>query len=277
MEILPIIALDRIDASGRIRTLCPDQVEALVDSIASVGLLNPITVTRASTGFRLVAGAHRLEACRRLGYFEIEAIVKDLTELEAVLAECDENLCGTKLTPVERAQFTARRKEVYEALHPEAKHGGDRRSDQVANLATCSFSEDQSNKTGASERTVRRDAERGERVAPEAMQMIRGTKLDSGAYLDRIKTLPPDDQVTTIKRDLSQDRVAERSRPSASLPPDGRTIPTFEELRQAIYLLSDLSVQDYLSICPPQQKAAMCQRLVKLEQVFEAVREEAVR
>lgn len=39
------------------------------------------------------------------------------------LSMIDENLCGPALTPSEKARFTARRKEAYEALHPETKRG----------------------------------------------------------------------------------------------------------------------------------------------------------
>ncbi len=50
----------------------------------------------------------------------------------------------------ERTQGALSRKDAYEALHPETKHGGVRKSDQVANLATCSdrFTADTAAKTG---------------------------------------------------------------------------------------------------------------------------------
>lgn len=73
--------------------------------------------------------------------------------------------------------FTKRRKEASEDLHPETRHGGDRKSDQVANLATRSFAADQADATGAAERTVRRDAERGEKVNDEVSALIQATLL----------------------------------------------------------------------------------------------------
>jgi hypothetical protein len=64
--------------------------------------------------------------------------------------------------PVEhlfRAKQVARRKEIYETLHPEAKHGANQhsRSGQLVH----SFAEATAHATGKDARTVRRDAERG--------------------------------------------------------------------------------------------------------------------
>lgn len=78
------------------------------------------------------------------------------------------------MTPFDRAQQTARRKAIYLELHPETAHGGDRKSDQVANLATRSFDKETAAVSGQSERVVRRDAERGEKVIPEVLEMIKG-------------------------------------------------------------------------------------------------------
>ena len=64
----------------------------------------------------------------------------------------------------ERALFTKRRKEAYEALHPETKNGENQhtRVRQVGEATSADrFTADTAAKTGQSERAVQRDAERG--------------------------------------------------------------------------------------------------------------------
>jgi len=125
------IQIALIESGTRLRATDPSQVAELVESIREVGLLNPITVFRKKVlrgadwvdGFGLVAGAHRFEAAKQLGWTEIPGHVVELSDMQRDLAECDENLRGPKLSPAERARFMKRRKEAYEALHPEAKAG----------------------------------------------------------------------------------------------------------------------------------------------------------
>ena len=64
--------------------------------------------------------------------------------------------------PSERALFTQRRKEAYEALHPETKHGENQhtRSRQVGDNHAGRFTADTAARTGQSERSVQRDAAR---------------------------------------------------------------------------------------------------------------------
>ena len=201
-----------ISTLGRLRDLDPAQVKALAESIEEVGLLNPITVYpreivrngQPVEGYGLVAGAHRLEACKSLGWQEVPAVVVDLDDNDRIIAECDENLCGSRLTPAEKAEFTAARKRAYLAKHPETAHGGDRKSDQVDNLSTCSFADDQADKTGETARNVRRNAERGEKVTPSALAMVKGTRLDTGDFLGKLKKVAPDKQPAFVKRALEQ-------------------------------------------------------------------------
>lgn len=216
---LATIPIDLIENGQRLREISEAQVEALMNSIADVGLLNPISVYRrqlfrggnAVDGYGLVAGLHRKTACERLGLVEIEANVLDLSDLECQIAECDENLCAPQLTPSDRARFTKRRKEAYEALHPETKRGvAGGMARQGTATDTVSFADATAAATGKDARTVRRDAERGEKIADAALTKIKGTDLDTGAYLDKLKKLPVTDQLQRVQADLRKDRPEPR-------------------------------------------------------------------
>lgn len=215
IQMLPIEKIvRRVDA----RVINDATVSALAESIASVGLINPIRVRERLDQWELSAGSHRLAACERLGLAEVECIVTNDDDLHAELSMIDENLCRNELSPAERASQTARRKTIYLELHPETAHGGDRKSDQVDKLSTRSFAEETASATGKDERTIRRDAERGEKVIPEVIDMITGTKLDTGTYLDKLKRLPPNEQVAAAKRDLAilRSQEKERAKPAQS-------------------------------------------------------------
>lgn len=208
---LATISIDMIDDGQRLRDISEAQVASLVNSIGDVGLLNPITVfpkkvLRGASwvdGYGLIAGLHRKTACERLGLVEIEAQVLDLSDLERQIAECDENLCATILSPSERARFTKRRKDAYEALHPETKRGvaGGLARQGVA-TDKLSFAAATAAATGKDERTVQRDAERGERIAEEALAAVKGTHLDTATYLDTLKAVPKEAQAKTVREQL---------------------------------------------------------------------------
>ena len=205
------ISAGLIEPGTRLRSLTESTVNRLMASIRDVGLLHPVCVYRrkvirggvAVDGFGIVAGAHRVEACRRLGWDVIPAVITDADELHRQLAEVDENLCGTTLSPAEGALFTQRRKDIYEALHPETRQGGDRGNQhtggkptrQVGDLPSADrFTADTAARTGQSERKVQRDAQRGESVAPEILEEIRGTDLDKGVVIDALAKAPRDEQ-----------------------------------------------------------------------------------
>lgn len=208
-----------ISYAGRIREADAKRVSALAESIKEVGLLNPITVyateiIRAGQtvqGFGLIAGMHRLRACQGLGWSEIPATVVELGEQERIIAECDENLCVAELSPSDRAVFTAKRKAAYLALHPETGHG---KASSGKDADIASFADDQAAKTGQAKRTVQLDAERGEKVSNAALAMIRGTRLDTGRYLDDLKAVSPEKQVAKVKEDLRPVAQAQTSRAS---------------------------------------------------------------
>lgn len=206
------LPVEKISRRPDARPINSDAVAGLVDSIGTVGLINPIRVRASGDGWEVIAGVHRLEACKALGLVDIECDVVDDDDLHAELAMIDENLCRAELTPSDRASQTARRKAIYLELHPDTGHGK-ASPNKDANLAP--FHVETAKATGQSERTVQRDTERGEKILPEVMEMIRGTKLDTGTYLDKLKKMPGSEQYRAASRDLLHIRNQERQALSA--------------------------------------------------------------
>jgi ParB/RepB/Spo0J family partition protein len=80
-------------------------VSELVRSIQHMGLLQPIAVRSNVSGFEVVFGNHRLEACKRLGWEKIPSIVHELSDDEAFLARVSENLVrNTEVNSLEEAK-----------------------------------------------------------------------------------------------------------------------------------------------------------------------------
>jgi hypothetical protein len=110
-EIKPIALSDIAVAIQRLRRLRPETANALAQSMATQGQLQPIVVRPHNDhGYWLVAGFHRFEAAKQLGWQEITCTVFDHMEAnEAELAEIDENLIRANLTPAEEAMHLGRR------------------------------------------------------------------------------------------------------------------------------------------------------------------------
>ena len=113
------IDIDEIEVGETLIPIDQRRVAALAESIADIGLLQPISVS----GRRLIAGRHRLLACRALGWSQISAI--ELTGLDALACEAaslDENLVrGFTRSPAIRAILIARRRALYVAMHPQTE------------------------------------------------------------------------------------------------------------------------------------------------------------
>lgn len=199
------------------RNINAAKVEALAESISDTGLINPIRV-RPIDGdrFEVIAGMHRLQAHKILGLAEITAIVVNDDDLHAELAMIDENLIREELTPVDRAQSVARRKEIYEELFPDTVAGvAGGKARQGTATDKLSFAADTARATGRDERSVQRDAARGARIAPDVMDFIRATPLNTGLFLDRIKNLAPAEQMRVSREELRRVEAAERARRAA--------------------------------------------------------------
>ena len=197
-----LVPISEIKINAGRREADPEGVQELVDSISKVGLLNPITIDREHT---LIAGLHRLEAAKLLGWTEIECNVSSLEGLLAELAEVDENVVRKGLSAVEYSDLLLRRKEIYEALHPETKAGTSQAAGMnraKGNNVGCkmhptskSFVQDTAEKLGVNPSTIKRQIQTAKNLTNEAKDIIRdtGTKITKKDAL-KLSRLEPEQQ-----------------------------------------------------------------------------------
>jgi ParB family chromosome partitioning protein len=132
--------------------------------------------------------------------------------LHAELAEIDENIARNPLTAVEQTKALARRKEIYETLHPAAKAGNKTAKTEggkkAKGPAAASFAEDTAEKTGTSLRTVQRDLAIGQAIPDEVAELIKDTPIaDNKRELKKLARLEPEEQ-KIVAQMLAEGEVA---------------------------------------------------------------------
>lgn len=205
-----------IEAGERLRAVDPAKVSGLKASIAELGLRTPVTVAATRDGdewhFRLVAGAHRLEALRQLGEEYAECFVMEGDPDDAALWEIDENFARAELTDAQRAEHHVRREEILKRKGLVSKGRG---GDQTAKSAVRSYAKQTADTLGVSERTVRQDLQRGKNITPDVLADVAGTDLDKGVVLDELARTAPDDQRAKLAEITLRRQEAERIRKGA--------------------------------------------------------------
>ena len=87
------------------KVLDDELMQQTIDSIMQVGILNPAIIRPdPEGGYEMVAGHRRLYAADLAGLKTIPAIVRNLTDDEAVILMVDSNLQRETISPMERAQ-----------------------------------------------------------------------------------------------------------------------------------------------------------------------------
>lgn len=201
---------DKLTLRPDARPINPAMVSGIADGIAKGEPIPPLRVRPMGDGWEVTYGGHRLAAHKLLGLAEVLCDVREDSDETAELAMIDENLIREELSPADRARYTLRKREIYHAEHPEAKRGGYEGHVKLSTIEYESFAANTSRLTGRGESSVMRDAERGDRISDEVLDMIRGTPLDTGVYLDKLKRLSPNDQYRAVERDLALQRNKNR-------------------------------------------------------------------
>lgn len=177
------IDIDKIQIGARKRGVNKTKVIELANSIKQVGLLNPITVCANNEHYNLIAGLHRLEACKSLEWKKITANLFEGDSLDAELAEIDENLLRNELTVLEQGEYLQRRNEILEEKKKRAKRGGQignkNASKNESDTMTLSFQTTAAiaNELGLSERSAQRRIQAANNIIPEVKEVIRNTDI----------------------------------------------------------------------------------------------------
>ena len=116
------------------KTFNPDELAELQASLASSGLLQPITVRPAGDAYELIAGERRLRAATNLGWTEIPALVKDLDDRSSLVMALVENLQRSDLNPIDEARGYQRLAEEFEFTHQQIADSTGKERATISNL-----------------------------------------------------------------------------------------------------------------------------------------------
>ena len=258
------ILIQKIQVCERLRKVRTEAVTALAESIKTLGLLNPVLVTpiheddtpEAVKAYRLVAGHHRLEACKQLGMTEIGVNIVTIGEVDQRLAEIDENLCRAELNHLERAEHLVARKSLYETKYPETKNGskgGGRDGIGTKHRGENekkSFSVDTAKKTGKTERNIQQAVRRAKNISQDIRDVIRDveTIADNVSELDALAKMNETEQKSAVQAVL--DGKAQSIR-EAARKLNGDTPPKQKETEKQVNETE--AVQDTAAAMSPEE------------------------
>jgi ParB family chromosome partitioning protein len=97
-----------------------DDLKDLAESIKAKGVIQPIVVRKAASGFELIAGERRLRAAKLAGLAVLPAIVRPATDQEMLEIALIENISRTDLNPIEKARAYKNYVITFNISHDEA-------------------------------------------------------------------------------------------------------------------------------------------------------------
>ncbi len=103
-ELIPLDKVQQANSQPR-RYFDPIKQEQLETSVSQHGILEPLLVRPIELDrYEIVAGERRFIAAKTLGLSEVPAVVKELTDIEAIQIALIENLQRAELNPLEETE-----------------------------------------------------------------------------------------------------------------------------------------------------------------------------
>ena len=85
------------------KTFNDDKQKDLVASIKNSGIIQPIIVRKAVTGYEIIAGERRWRAAQAAGLKDVPIVIREATDMEAAEMSLIENIQREELNPLEEA------------------------------------------------------------------------------------------------------------------------------------------------------------------------------
>jgi len=174
---MPKINIDKIYIGTNRRPIKLEKVKQLTESIKTNGLLNPIAI---DSQLNLIAGLHRLTACKQLGLKEIECNIFDYQNNQQTrLAEIDENLIRNELEALERAELWLERDRLLARMGLKAQPGNNQYTQAGGETVSLPVKTnlDFAQEIGYSKRTLQHGKQIAKDILPEVKDIIKGTTI----------------------------------------------------------------------------------------------------
>ena len=197
-----------------------EQMEMLVDSIKSKGIIEPLIVRPDGSGnYEIISGHRRFHACKKLGLDMVPCFVSELSREEAIVVLVDSNLYRDGLLPSEKAF-------AYKMKWDAVKHQG-KRTDLTSRHVVGKLTE----KTGAIQTMNNNDCERTIQryirltyLIPELLKMVDERKMAITPAIE-ISYIPQ-----TLQKELLVTIESEQAVPSLSQAQRMRKLSAEEKL-----------------------------------------------
>ena len=201
-----------------------DEMDQLVFSVLTQGLLTPITVRATDTDeYEVISGHRRLRACQKAGIETVPALIYSMDRDAAIIALVDSNLHREHLLPSEKAHAYKMKMAAMSHQGTSSQHGTKLRTDELI-----------AQQSGESRNQVQRYI-RLTNLIPEILQMVDQGKiaLTPAVELSYLKESEQRDLLETMESEdctpsLSQSQQLKKLSQSGELDMDR----IFELMRQ---------------------------------------------
>jgi ParB-like chromosome segregation protein Spo0J len=234
------IKIDTIKVKEGGKPVDKETVELLAESMKNGCLINAITV---NSKHELIAGEHRLEAAKLLGWTEIEANIQDITKSKAEITKIEENLIRRHLNAVEMGELVNKRDKYLEKEGLKAKSGENQFSGGEYNAPPKKTTAELAKEAAVSKRVYQLNKQLAKYLTPDDKYLFSLGSISKHEAIDRARfnKIILEQKNRETAREVAREKRKQENI-EKSINPYGK-----EDVKKAIKELEQLSEEKYYS------------------------------